>query len=786
VKRAIAAVLIVVPLAARAQLLGRTTVAAVGGANALSPPAARHLVRTASGSYLLALQRGGTALQPGLVLYQSDDEGRAWSFLDTLAADPAARQTADLVVVGNDVALVRSFDAPSIVPDAVLDPGRQVYFQWWRFDGEGGWSADPPVLVFDPPAGSAYHRAEVAIDSLGRIWVQAFRRGATACDPLSDTRCARCHETINGDNYPNDVVVAVSSDGGRTFSPAQTLAQTVCRAGGRLIRLGTRLLLLWNDYSANQNGTVIGTRFMVRDDVAPDGFWAAPGDAFPDLPVDGIYHGAALSEVADGEGGLHLVYKDQNEQRLWYRHFDGKGFGARVEVDDSAGDWALQPATSLVGGELFVLDNHVTAAGYQTRMWQLSKGLGAAAATTLESESEFYGYPSMPETLPADVTSIAYLHSRTPAADLAGAEVSLRIAPGPPGVELTLASPSVDSNGLPGSVAVSLVPKNGYSGDVSLSVGGAPAGSDVAFAEPVVSLPGNGATTTITLAPGTAANGDYRLTVTAAFAGGRTAAPLTWSIARSAPATVLSSDGATVLLEAGTSANVKLQMRPLAWFADRIGLAISGVPAGVHAEISPSSALPGQSAVLTLVADANVADESADCTITLTAPPMASSIPLRVDVLRAPTAALMSPADGAVLSGAVAVEIDDDVSAATTTATVELLVDGQPVAAAAASPARFTWDTTAVRDGSHQLLPRITDALGGVAEGTAVMVTVDNAVVSDAGTSSGAVDAGAAASVSAPAGCSSAGAQPLAAIAAALVVFARRRRARRGTVTSPG
>jgi hypothetical protein len=83
-------------------------------------------------------------------------------------------------------------------------------------------------------------------------------------------------------------------------------------------------------------------------------------------------------------------------------------------------------------------------------------------------------------------------------------------------------------------------------------------------------------------------------------------------------------------------------------------------------------------------------------------------------------------------------------------------------------------------------LPRITDALGGVAEGTAVMVTVDNAVVSDAGTSSGAVDAGAAAGVSAPAGCSSAGAQPLAAIAAALVVFARRHRARRGTVTSPG
>lgn len=780
-KRAIAAVLLVLPPAARAQLLGRTTVAAVGGANALSPPAARHLVRTASGTYVLALQRDRAGVDPGLVLYQSADDGRTWSLLNTLAADPAARQTADLIAVGDDVALVRSFDAPSIVPDAALDPGRQVYFQWWRSDGLGGWSAEPPVLVFDPPAGSAYHRAELAIDASGRIWVQAFRRGAAACDPISDVRCAKCFETANGDNYANDVVVAVSSDGGRTFSPAQTLAQTLCRAGGRLISLGTRLLLIWNDYSANLNGSAIATRFLVRDDLDPEDLWSAPRDAFPRLPVDGIYHGAAMSAVADGGGGLHLVYKDQNELRLWYRYFDGERFHPRVQVDDSAGDWALQPASSLVGGELFILDNHVTPGGYQTRMWRLSDGLGAAAATTLEDESAFYGYPSMPETLPGDATSIAYLHSRTPAPDDPGAEISLRIAPGRPGVEVTLASPSLESDGFAGSLAVAVVPQNGYSGDVSLSIAGAPAGSDVAFAQPVVSLTGSAAIATLTLEPGTAANGDYSLTLTAVFARGQVSTPLTWSIERPGPAASLSTDGSAVLLAAGTSADLAVRVRPLAWFADRIGLAIAGLPAGVHAKIAPSSVLPGESAIITLSADANAADAAADCTVTLTAPPMESSIGFRLVVLRAPRAALTSPGDGAVLSGAVAVEIADEVSALTTTAAVELLVDGRAIAAAPTAPARFTWDTTAVPDGSHRLSPRVRDAAGTVAEGTTVLVTVDNAVVSDAGSAIASIDAGAAGGVAAPTGCSSAGVQPLAAIAAALIALARRRRPRPAT-----
>src|SRR5256885_13961017 len=87
---------------------------------------------------------------------------------------------------------------------------------------------------------TAYHRSELAVDSAGRIWVQAFRRSASPCDPTKDRRCALC-DAGNGDNYLNDVMVSSSADGGRSFSPAQRLASTLCRAGGRLISAGSKL-----------------------------------------------------------------------------------------------------------------------------------------------------------------------------------------------------------------------------------------------------------------------------------------------------------------------------------------------------------------------------------------------------------------------------------------------------------------------------------------------------------------------------------------------------------------
>src|SRR5438105_10842262 len=120
--------------AAAAQLLTESNIAPVGGGNALSTPAARHIVRMDSGTYLLALQRddAGTAPQTGLGLYRSDNDGQSWAFYASINSSPADRHTADLVKMGSDLAMVESFDAPSIRPDTSLDTGRKVYVQRWR------------------------------------------------------------------------------------------------------------------------------------------------------------------------------------------------------------------------------------------------------------------------------------------------------------------------------------------------------------------------------------------------------------------------------------------------------------------------------------------------------------------------------------------------------------------------------------------------------------------------------------------------------------------------------
>ena len=236
---------------ANGEVLSSTTIASVGAANALSTPAARHLVRMDSGTYLIAVQRDG-ASSGGLDLFRSDDDAQTWSFYASINPRPSERQTADALKVGDDLAVVASFDASSILPDPLLDPGRKVYFQWWRSDRAGNWLPEQPVTVFDPEPGAAYHRGELAIDALGRIWIQAFKRGAAACDPAKDPKCARCDVVANGDNFQNEIVLSMSADGGRTFAPAQSLGTTLCRAGGRLIAAGTKLLMLWNDYSAER------------------------------------------------------------------------------------------------------------------------------------------------------------------------------------------------------------------------------------------------------------------------------------------------------------------------------------------------------------------------------------------------------------------------------------------------------------------------------------------------------------------------------------------------------
>src|SRR6266478_995870 len=79
----------------------------VGGGNALTLPAARHVVR----------------LDPG--------DGRRWTWYAPIQDACCERDTPDLVQVGMDVAMVFSFEGPQISGSTERD----VYFQWWRWDG---------------------------------------------------------------------------------------------------------------------------------------------------------------------------------------------------------------------------------------------------------------------------------------------------------------------------------------------------------------------------------------------------------------------------------------------------------------------------------------------------------------------------------------------------------------------------------------------------------------------------------------------------------------------------
>ena len=655
--RCLAAAAVLAASAARAQVISQSTIAPVGGANALSTPAARHLARMDSGTYLLALQRDGALPDPGLSLYRSDDDGRSWRFYAPLNPNALERHTADILRLGGDLAVVTSFDAPSIQPDARLDPPRKVYFQWWRTDGARDWVPQAPVAVFTPAQGIAYHRGELAVDSRGRIWVHAFKRGATACDPASNPKCAVCAATVgNGDNYGNEVVVSVSTDGGRTFAPERSLATTLCRAGGRLISAGTKLLLVWNDYSANENGTRIVTRFVQRDAADPLSAWSNPQDAFPDEPVDGIYHGAAMSAVADGNS-VHVVYKDQNQMRLWYRRFDAATgtFGARVQVDDGAQDWALQPATTLRDGELFVLANHRLSEGrYETRTWRLSSGLGAAHATALPPDDAFHGYPTLPETVPAWVRTLPYVYARAPTAAGLGDEVAVRIALDP-------------------------------------------------------------------------------------------------------PAAVLSLEAGHAMLPAGKTIVVRVDTSPIAGLTGPLRLDVAGLPAGVHAEFSPPQVVAGETAMLTLTADATAPAASAACVLGLTGTQAAWSVDFHVDVLAAPAVVLQGPAPGDVLAGVAHIQVSAAASSGMKVAEVRLLVDGTAVAVARASPASFSWDTAEVADGAHDLSATAVDEMGNSGTTNPVRVAVRN------GARAG--------------GCASAQAeQPLIAFAAALLAMLRRRR----------
>ncbi|HEY3238999.1 MAG TPA: Ig-like domain-containing protein, partial [Acidimicrobiia bacterium] len=92
---------------------------------------------------------------------------------------------------------------------------------------------------------------------------------------------------------------------------------------------------------------------------------------------------------------------------------------------------------------------------------------------------------------------------------------------------------------------------------------------------------------------------------------------------------------------------------------------------------------------------------------------------------RAPDVVIASPADGTRLGGTVdvTVETSDDSGSVVR---VELLVDGEPAAAAEPPTPTIAWDSTTVPDGAHDLSARAVDANGNAGASPARSVYVDN------------------------------------------------------------
>lgn len=377
----------------------------VSGGNALTLPAQRHIVRIETESnrpptWLVAIQHGGVDGM-GLVLYRSEDALRTLRRVGDIQPNTSHTDRAELLAVGMDVALVYSYEGPQLAASGQHD----VYFQWWRYQpGTNTWAPEPAVRVFDADASTAFSRALLARDSQGRLWVQAFR--------------------LERDGEAT-AVVSVSTNEGQHFGPAQSLDKVRRRGGGRLLSLGTKLVFLYGMHDGWEPA-----RMRIRSDSDPEGTWGPVSQAF----FDGIYHGAALSAVADGKGGMHLVYKDELE-RLYYRRFDGSSFGARVLVEDSS-DWATQPAITRVGDTLYVFFNRVRAlnTNYELLVRTVAEDGTLGSAVTLDGDSTFKGYLNAVDVLPQGSGEVPCLYGEAVDAGSRGSvsRVSLVLDEEPP------------------------------------------------------------------------------------------------------------------------------------------------------------------------------------------------------------------------------------------------------------------------------------------------------------------------------------------------------------------
>lgn len=374
-------------------LVGATSVAPVSGGNSLTLPVQRHLVRMTpsdhSPVWLLAVQQEGTDGR-GLGFFRSFDEGGSWSYFAPIQDDASHTDRAELLPDGDGLWVLYSFESPA-GQEILGDARHDVVLQRWGYSGEGDWSLQSTVKVFDSTSDStAFYRATMTRDDSGRLWVQAFRLDS---------------------NGTSAVVVANSSDGA-SWSRQTLTSGLPERGGGRIDAVNGKLLVL---YDMHDWGT------PARQFVRSNGSWSGPSTAFD----EGVYHGAAFSSVY-ANGLLHVIYKDENEV-LRYRSFDGSSWSSS-QIVESRSDWAMQAAITEAAGELYVFYNRmVSSSSYELRMRRIVDG-SLSGSTVLDGSSTWKGYLASAADLSGDATQVICAYGDVPDANSSGWVRAVRVS----------------------------------------------------------------------------------------------------------------------------------------------------------------------------------------------------------------------------------------------------------------------------------------------------------------------------------------------------------------------
>jgi hypothetical protein len=190
----------------------------------------------------------------------------------------------------------------------------------------------------------------------------------------------------------------------------------------------------------------------------------------------------------------------------------------------------------------------------------------------------------------------------------------------------------------------------------------------------------------------------------------------------------MSPSPATIALVPGGQNTITVTTVASAGAPEGITLNVQDLPTGVSGSFSPATVDAGTPSTLTLKATAAAPPVATPAPFTIigTARSALHMATASVTVNGPPSVALTQPVNGAIVAGTVTVAGTASAGSGTTLAALTLSVDGNLVQTGATSPQSYSWDTTALANGStHTLTATATDADNGTAS-QSVTVTIKN------------------------------------------------------------